>query len=235
MAASRSVTAAVPTAPQPAPTARGMHPDALDLPDLTAQRADLGLEHDLVAVEAGERASGVHQLGDPRPVADPAVPGAAGSTPTSSVNIATAAAGSGRARPSAGGRTGQRATAGARRAPSAAAPRGPRAAGQCRTALPQRQHQLSTPDDRRAARRPCRGPGRRSAQGVPVAVQRTRFAPRSKAVEAGPETHISRRGATVQAASSTRARPCTSRRSASGARERRRGRGRRAPGKPQHP
>ena len=50
-----------------------MHPHALDLPDPRRQRADLGLEDDLVALEAGERATRRDELRDPRAVARAAV------------------------------------------------------------------------------------------------------------------------------------------------------------------
>jgi hypothetical protein len=53
--------------------ALGVHPDALDLPDLRGQRPDLGLEHDLAVLEPRERTSGGDQLRHAGAVADPAV------------------------------------------------------------------------------------------------------------------------------------------------------------------
>ncbi len=45
-----------------------MHPNPLDLPHGARQRTDLGLEHHLAALEAGERPAAGDQVGDARPV-----------------------------------------------------------------------------------------------------------------------------------------------------------------------
>ena len=51
----------------------GMHPYALDLPDGRRLRSDLGLEHDLPAVETCPCAPGGDQARDPPPIAATAV------------------------------------------------------------------------------------------------------------------------------------------------------------------
>ena len=153
-------------------------------------------------LDPGERPARRHQLGDPGPVGSAAVAGAAGETPTSSVNIATQAGSSTSSSSGApGAPAGRPAPAAAPSSPSAAGARGPRGPGPsaARAASHSGAPSSRRADDRGAAAARAGGPGRRT---------------RATACAVGPDRHQVGAGVAERLEPAVDARSPTSRRRA---------------------